>query len=483
MNYTDKQLEILSRVAYLDLDEAEYKRRSGPKEKVSVPLLDLISDEDLAKLESNKDFKITREDLADYKVSGLSNCESGSGMYGFIAETDKNNAIVVFRGSEPLDNIKEDVKRLESNIKEDGKELGTSIIKGGGEAVIESIIPGGTILGAIKSAKESQAKPKKSPENYDSLGQLVKDWLLADLGLGLGIDTLQQRDAEKMLVKYKDKLSNYDNINVTGHSLGGNLAEHFAVMMGHYGLGDKLSRCTSIDGPGFSELYLFLHRKDIAKVAGKMDHRSGSIVGTLLKPLTGSPKTKFYLSKTDHPVNSHAIENNLHEGDSLLEGKESEWSKLVHDITEGAAYMGPGAYTIAGLLLAIGYGTIKYAWQKVDINTLIKEIQQFINRVGQWAAKTMSSIGIISVAGSELKLDTALLRQYAERTRSILNRANALESRINNLYWNSGLLGLYNLRNMYLLTGYNYRLNRCIAYLNDTASDFENVEADLNRKL
>jgi len=96
-----------------------------------------------------------------------------------------------------------------------------------------------------------------------------------------------------------------------------------------------------------------------------------------------------------------------------------------------------------------------------------------------------SSVRIIgsSSATGEFKIDTALLRDYSGRIQSIINRANSLESRINNLYWNSGLLGLYNLRNMYLLTGYNYRLNRCIAYLNDTASDFENVEIDLNRKL
>lgn len=38
---------------------------------------------------------------------------------------------------------------------------------------------------------------------------------------------------------------------MTGHSLGGNLAEYATIMSYKYGLDTKIKQCVSMDGPGF----------------------------------------------------------------------------------------------------------------------------------------------------------------------------------------------------------------------------------------
>ena len=59
----------------------------------------------------------------------------------------------------------------------------------------------------------------------ESFNQLLFDWVLADAGLISGIETAQQSTAEHVMneILADDDLKKY-NYEVTGHSLGGNLA-------------------------------------------------------------------------------------------------------------------------------------------------------------------------------------------------------------------------------------------------------------------
>jgi len=66
----------------------------------------------------------------------------------------------------------------------------------------------------------------------ESFNQLLFDWVLADAGLISGIETAQQSTAEHVMneILADDDLKKY-NYEVTGHSLGGNLAMH-ALLLG-----------------------------------------------------------------------------------------------------------------------------------------------------------------------------------------------------------------------------------------------------------
>ncbi len=116
--------------------------------------------------------------------------------------------------------------------------------------------------------------------------QYVKDWAEADFNLLHNTATTrQQRDAEKYMRDLYEKYGDKYSFNLSGHSLGGNLAEHAYITAPE---GMNLNRCVSWDGPGFSEEYLAAYAPLIAARAFNIDHYQYSLVGTLLHHLPGT---------------------------------------------------------------------------------------------------------------------------------------------------------------------------------------------------
>lgn len=58
--------------------------------------------------------------------------------------------------------------------------------------------------------------------------QIIKDWINADFGLLMDRDTLQQNNAADYMKEINGRFA-YGCYAVTGHSLGGNLAEHAVI--------------------------------------------------------------------------------------------------------------------------------------------------------------------------------------------------------------------------------------------------------------
>lgn len=125
----------------------------------------------------------------------------------------------------------------------------------------------------------------RGSERYDA--QAVKDWVEADFGLLDSTLTKQQADAQKYMeylyYKYGDK---YDSFSLTGHSLGGNLAQHMTIHAPAE-MRDKIDHCVSLDGPGFSNEYIEANKELIEKVNGKIDHYQWSLVSSMLTVLPG----------------------------------------------------------------------------------------------------------------------------------------------------------------------------------------------------
>lgn len=121
----------------------------------------------------------------------------------------------------------------------------------------------------------------RGSESYDA-NQVVKDWVIADVGRLNNELTAQQADAtaymEKLYRQYGDK---YDSFSFTGHSLGGSLATHSAITAPE-GMQDKIDKVISYDGPGFSEEYLEKHGDLIERIKEKLHHYEYSWVGSLL---------------------------------------------------------------------------------------------------------------------------------------------------------------------------------------------------------
>ena len=76
----------------------------------------------------------------------------------------------------------------------------------------------------------------------------------------------------------------------------------------------------------------------------------------------------------------------------------------------------------------------------------------------------------------DIVLNTYNLKRYAQRIGNVNSRITKLDGRLMSLYTQVGLLGLFNLIQADAMTCFSWRLLRCQAYLNQTATDFENTE-------
>lgn len=93
--------------------------------------------------------------------------------------------------------------------------------------------------------------------------------------------------------------------------------------------------------------------------------------------------------------------------------------------------------------------------------------------------KSMSAGYKYASANPQITVDTYKLRNYAQRLQTANRRIATLDARLDSLYWRVGLLGLWDLMQADLMTGYSWRLLRAASYLNDTASDFDAIEKEL----
>lgn len=125
----------------------------------------------------------------------------------------------------------------------------------------------------------------RGSESYDDT-QKHYDWLEADFGLLNNSETTQQKQAREFTRYINEKYGDrFDNYHFSGHSLGGNLAEHAALTASE---DMNVGRCLNLDGPGFSGEYIAAHKWDIKRWASHVDHYQYSVVGTLLFPVEGS---------------------------------------------------------------------------------------------------------------------------------------------------------------------------------------------------
>ncbi len=107
-----------------------------------------------------------------------------------------------------------------------------------------------------------------------------------------------------------------------------------------------------------------------------------------------------------------------------------------------------------------------------DINTIINNFRDWFDSVFNYGVKYANDNPVFVV-------ETNKLRSYAQRINAVNSRISNLDSRLDQLYWKVNLWSLGNLIAADALTGYSYRLRRCVSYLNETADDLDNIENNL----
>lgn len=209
----------------------------------------------------------------------------GTGIYAFTVDTDDGNCIIAFRGT---------------HIKDDGD------------------------------------------NSLTITGNVLQDVILADLGLANSGETSQQHAAERYVSYIYEEIGDqYEHFTFVGHSLGGNLAEH-ALISAPDGMKEKAD-ALSLDGPGFSAIYIEERKESIQKVKGRLRRQCWTAVGTILNTLPGEN-----YGYADVPSGVH------NDFDSIQYDEEGNIKKGKTDIGEQISHY----LLITGDKLVLGFSTL-----------------------------------------------------------------------------------------------------------------------------
>ncbi len=138
-------------------------------------------------------------------------------------------------------------------------------------------------------------------------------------------DTELQQDAAEYINNLPDNYGN--NMTVTGHSKGGNKAQYVTIVT------DRIGKCVSYDGQGFSEEFLEKYSSEIAAKSDKIISISANkdYVHCLLYPIAG---TAIYIDAENQNNYLHYHKPNILFDDSgslRPQIEESEFSKLINE--------------------------------------------------------------------------------------------------------------------------------------------------------
>lgn len=256
--YTDKELRDLTQIAYMDFSKS-YEVISGKNSPGRVTDTSPQYLMDLIEADPGSAEKLDMSVIdahPDWKIITPYDTNDTNGFYACLVETEPGHLVIAFRGSESLTNAK----------------------------------------------------------------QRGLDWVDADLGLLGAWETEQQAEVRRMFEnpEIRDILSRYDHISMTGHSLGGNLAEYATIASVDYGFDYKVDQCVSFDGPGFSDEYIEGHREQIDKVNGKMTHYQWSVVGMLLNMIPGVNYQHVAVNNWYIPLLRHSTEGLMYDKNGNL---------------------------------------------------------------------------------------------------------------------------------------------------------------------
>ena len=355
--YSDKQLIDATQVAYLDFIEDTIKNRMADGKKGPYIIKDLIMDNvDTDLLESR--LKKAKEELEQAQKE----CDSSEGKSEELLKKLKLAKQKVIFEEEKINKMELEELMEYTELAESDKKIINSLSKNALNWKIVDIHDrngdsGNGFYGCIiETNSENAIVAFRGSESIKKYSNLVKDWKEADLKLFSSKEIEQQREVERFLdsLTINGTLNKYKSLASTGHSLGGNLASHFAIAASvgenKSEIFNKLNQVVNFDGPGNSKEYLKYH-EDAIKVAGKkIKHYKWSLVGSALNDIPGE-KTEFLaIDENQHnaslldkikykTVSRHATTSlKFAEDGQAIRGNQDNLSKFVHSLSVGVEH-------------------------------------------------------------------------------------------------------------------------------------------------
>lgn len=303
----------------------------------------------------------------------------------------------------------------------------------------------------------------------------------------------------------------YNNIDVTGHSNGGDQAMFVTIVCG-----DKIRRCVSFEGQGVSKEFLEEYRDEIKdnKIKIKNICASNDFVGLLLFDIaeetvyieSGVGLLGGIFSHGSYGLwvkNKDKIDENGDFGEDAYVNQ-VWYCKGLHDLTvflsmfSDKPFIGTFLELVSDILGVVVGGIISKDWSealndavrdlkefaaglmndaKTIINNGIDALQYVGDKIKDWFSKLFSGSKVDY--GTVIKVDTVKLQYYSQRLYAVNTRLIGVDRRLDALYWSCGLKDLWNLICADFSIGNDRRILRCAEYLNETAQLFYQTESDL----
>ncbi len=168
------------------------------------------------------------------------------------------------------------------------------------------------------------------------------------------VDT--ETDMQKLaddFVKYE--CAGYSDITVTGHSKGGNLASYVTVMQS-----ERVNKCVSFDGQGFSNDFHAKHKEEIKLAEGKIKSVSAynDFVNILLTSVAGEA---VFVENTGHLADAHSpltilVDNEYDENGDFTSFKDRalpirDLQKVTNLLADGMGIISPDDGHVVSALL------------------------------------------------------------------------------------------------------------------------------------
>ena len=139
----------------------------------------------------------------------------------------------------------------------------------------------------IETSNNEAAVAFRGSQDMFNPSAALTDWR-HNLQLLNRTQTEQQVEADRFLEQNKELLQGYDRVGMTGHSLGGNLAEYSTIVANKHGIDGVVDQCVNLDGPGFNHDFINEHESDIASAESKITHYKWSMVGEIFDSKIGN---------------------------------------------------------------------------------------------------------------------------------------------------------------------------------------------------
>ncbi|MCR4690161.1 MAG: DUF2974 domain-containing protein [Lachnospiraceae bacterium] len=239
----------------------------------------------------------------------------------------------------------------------------------------------------------------------------------------------------------------YNNITVTGHSKGGNLAQYVTILSDN----DKVDRCVSFDGQGFNRQFIDDHTDQVYAASPKIKSICGDkdYVNILLNTVAGETvylgttsgenwHSPYALWKENQGKTDGGIYTGTKDQNPFVKGLESGLDRLVNDGIPLLPDELEHALVnwLAGEVGTIfGKGTGQYtdankAETQADLDKLLKELKDYLAdglaAAGRYLTELTAKRHKFEVSLTALKAKASELEDTAKQLKQLRNKLSSI---------------------------------------------------------